>query len=325
MTDRDVVRTAREPAELAEEVQPEPKLSSALTGELLGGFIIILIGDGVVAIGTLTKTGVGDLFSAGFGWALAVALAIYCGATLSGAHFNPAVTLALAATGRHPWRRVAPYIGAQITGMLLGAAALALFWWPTMRAFARDNGLTVGQAGSEKLAAIFSPYSPHPGFMDVDKFPIQIGFWQGFAVEFFATGILLIVILSLLESRSVNSPSAWFFPLVVGLTVGVLVFTTAPLTMTSLNPARDLGPRIMLFFLGFGKIAFPGLHQGLSTLVTVIGPITGGVAGALFFDHVLLRRYPKPEREKGPVTEPSQLAEERGDGIRVSHGHAVRG
>ena len=106
MADTDV-RTATEPAELAEEAPPEPTLRSALTGELLGSFIIILIGDGVVAIGTLTKTGVGDLFSAGFGWALAVALAIYCGATLSGAHFNPAVTLALAATGRHPWKRVA--------------------------------------------------------------------------------------------------------------------------------------------------------------------------------------------------------------------------
>jgi glycerol uptake facilitator protein len=219
---------------------------SALTGEILGGFLIILIGDGVVAVAILTRTGVGDLFSAGFGWALAVALAIYCAATLSGAHFNPAVTLALAVTGRHPWRRVAPYIAAQITGMFLGAAVLALFWWPTIRAFARDNGITIGQAGSEKLALIFAPYSPHPGFAGTPKFPIDIGFWQGFAVEFFATAILLIVILSLLESRSVNAPSAWFFPLIVGLTVGVLVFTTAPLTMTSINPARDLGPRILL-------------------------------------------------------------------------------
>jgi glycerol uptake facilitator-like aquaporin len=124
---------------------------------------------------------------------------------------EPAPTLksALAGevSGRHPWRRVLPYIGAQIFGMLLGAAVLSLFWWPTIRAFARDNGLTIGQAGSEKIAAIFSPYSPHPGFVGVDKFPLQIGFWQGFAVEFFATALLLIVILSLLESRSVNEPA----------------------------------------------------------------------------------------------------------------------
>lgn len=312
-TDAAAAIRAREPSQLAEEAaEPEPTLKSAIAGEVLGGFIIILIGDGVVAIGTLTQSGVGDLFSAGFGWALAVALAIYCGASLSGAHFNPAVTLALASTGRHPWRRVLPYIGAQIFGMLLGAAVLSLFWWPTIRAFARDNGLTIGQAGSEKIAAIFSPYSPHPGFVGVDKFPLQIGFWQGFAVEFFATALLLIVILSLLESRSVNAPSSWFFPLIVGLTVGVLVFTTAPLTMTSLNPARDLGPRIMLFFLGFGKIAFPGINQGLSLLVTTIGPIAGAVAGALFFDKVLLRNFPEPERAKGPVTEPAQLAEEGG-------------
>jgi hypothetical protein len=196
-TDAAAIR-AREPSQLAEEAaEPEPTLRSALAGEVLGGFIIILIGDGVVAIGTLTKSGVGDLFSAGFGWALAVALAIYCAASLSGAHFNPG-----------------------------------------------------------------------------------------------------------------------FFPLIVGLTVGVLVFTTAPITMTSLNPARDLGPRIMLFFLGFGKIAFPGINHGLSLLVTTIGPIVGAVAGALFFDKVLLRNFPEPERAKGPVTEPAQLAEER-DSVQV--------
>lgn len=314
MGETDVVRTAKEPAELAEEAPSEPTLASALVGESLGGFLIILIGDGVVAIGTLTRTGVGDLFSAGFGWALAVALAIYCAATLSGAHFNPAVTLALAATGRHPWRRVVPYIAAQIFGMFLGAAVLALLWWPTMQAFARENGITIGQPGSEKLALIFSPYSPHPGFAGTPNFPLHVPFWQGFAVEFFVTAILLLVILSLLESRSVNAPSAWFFPLIVGLTVGVLVFTTAPLTMTSLNPARDLGPRALLWFLGFGRIAFPGLNNGLSLIITTLGPIAGGLAGAFFFDLVLRRLYPEQEREKRPVTEPARLAEERADG-----------
>jgi glycerol uptake facilitator protein len=317
MGETDTVRTATEPAELAEEVPPEPSLASALTGEMLAGFLLILLGDGVVAIGTLTSGGVGDLFSAGIGWAIAVALAIYCAASMSGAHFNPAVTLALAATGRHPWRRVPPYIAAQIVGMFLGAAVLALFWWPSIKAFARDSGITIGQWGSEKLALIFSPYSPHPAFVGTPDFPLHVPFWQGFAVEFFATAILLVVILSLLESRSVNAPSAWFFPLVIGLTVGVLVFTTAPLTMTSLNPARDLGPRVMLWFLGFGKVAFPGPNHGLSLIVTTLGPIAGGLAGAFFFDLVLRRRYPEPEREKGPVTEPAQLAEEPAGGARA--------
>jgi glycerol uptake facilitator protein len=317
MGETDAVRTAREPAELAEEAPAEPTLSSALTGEMLGGFLIILIGDGVVAVGTLTSFGVGDLLSAGLGWAIAVMLAIYCAATMSGAHFNPAVTLALAATGRHPWRRVAPYIAAQIVGMFLGAVVLAALWWPTMREFARERGITIGQWGSEKLALIFAPYSPHPGFLGTPEFPIHVPFWQGFFVEFVVTAILLIVILSLLESRSVNAPSAWFFPLIIGLTVGVLVFTTAPLTMTSLNPARDLGPRILLWFLGFGQVAFPGPNHGLSLIITTLGPIAGGLFGAFLFDLVLLRRYPEPERERGPVTEPAQLAEEPADSVRA--------
>jgi len=115
-----------------------------------------------------------------------------------------------------------------------------------------------------------------------------------------ATALLLIVILSLLETRSINAPSAWFFPLTVGAFVGMLVFVTAPLTMTSLNAARNLGPRIMALFMGFGKVAFPGPRNGLSLMITVVGPCVGAVLGALFFDRVIRPFYPLPEQPKAP-------------------------
>ena len=136
-----------------------------------------------------------------------------------------------------------------------------------------------------------------------------VPFWRGFLVEVLATALLLI--LSLLETRSINAPSAWFFPLTVGAFVGMLVFVTAPLTMTSLNAARDLGPRVMALFMGFGKVAFPGPRNGLSLMITVVGPCVGGVLGALFFDRVIRPFYPLPERPKGPVEEPGELAEGR--------------
>jgi len=138
-----------------------------------------------------------------------------------------------------------------------------------------------------------------------------VPFWRGFLVEVLATALLLIVILSLLETRSINAPSAWFFPLAVGAFVGMLVFVTAPLTMTSLNAARDLGPRVMALFMGFGKVAFPGPRNGLSLMITVVGPCVGGVLGALFFDRVIRPFYPLPERPKGPVEEPGELADGR--------------
>jgi glycerol uptake facilitator protein len=69
---------------------------------------------------------------------------------------------------------------------------------------------------------------------------------------------------------------------------------TAPLTMTSLNPARDLGPRIMYWFMGFGTVAFPGIRDGWSLVVTVIAPLVGGPIGAIFFDQVMKRYYPAP-------------------------------
>ena len=133
-------------------------------------------------------------------------------------------------------------------------------------------------------------------------------FLQGLSGEVLGTAVLLLVILSLLETRHVNAPSAWFFPLIVGATVGLLIMFVAPITQACFNPARDLGPRIMLLFLGFGTAAFPGPNGGLSLVVTTVGPILGGVLGALFFDKVMRPNIPGIDAEGPHVTTLSQLA-----------------
>jgi glycerol uptake facilitator protein len=104
-----------------------------------------------------------------------------------------------------------------------------------------------------------------------------VSFLEGLAGEVLGTAILLLVILSLLETRHVNAPSAWFFPLIVGATIGLLIMFIAPISQASFNPARDLGPRIMLLLVGFGSVAFPGPNHGLSLIATTIGPIIGGI------------------------------------------------
>jgi glycerol uptake facilitator protein len=276
-------------------------------GEAIGAFLLVLFGCGLIFVGTLYN-GVGDLFSAGMGWGFAVALAVYVTATLSGTHINPAVTLAMAATGRFPWRKVPQYIAAQITGAFLGAVALMLMFYDAFAAFATKQGLTFGGPASEKLGMMLVPYSPHPWIVGVGANAYaQVPIWRGFFTEALATAFLVILILVLLERRSINAPAPWFFPIALGVGVTMLVFITAPLTMTSLNPARDLGPRILLFFMGFGQIAFPGTRSGGSMLVTVGGPLLGGVVGAYFFDLVMKRFYPKPiavEQEKTKVLVP---------------------
>jgi glycerol uptake facilitator protein len=276
-------------------------------GEAIGVFIIVFFGCGILFDAFMWGT-VPGLLDGGLAWGFAVALAVYAGASMSGAHFNPAVTLGLAATRRFPWSQVIQYWIAQIIGGFLGALALVALFGDAVNAFAAKNNIVFGQAGSEKIAAMLIPVSPHPWLVGVGQAAYdQVPLWRGFLTETLATGLLLVFILMLLEARSVNSPRGWFFPLALGVGVCMLVMVTAPLTMTSLNPARDLGPRIMTLLWGFGSIAFPGIRDGGSLIVTVIAPLVGGVVGAYFFDYVMKPFYPKAE-EPTPAPAPRTVA-----------------
>lgn len=277
-------------------------------GEAIGVYLIVLFGCGLLCSAVLFGSGgIGDLFSAGFGWGLAVAIAVYAAASMSGAHFNPAVTLGLAVTGRFPWSHVVQYWISQIIGGFLGAVTLLAFFGDLIGNFATKNNLTFGGAGSEKIAMMFIPISPNPGYIGVDQAAYNlVPIWRGFFAEALCTAILVAFILALLERRSVNGPTSWFFPFALGLLVCMIVVIDGPLTMTSLNPARDLGPRILTLLMGFGSMAFPGPQNGGSLLITVGGPLVGGAGGALFFDYVMKPFFPReavpaPAPASGPV------------------------
>jgi FMN phosphatase YigB (HAD superfamily) len=135
--------------------------------------------------------------------------------------------------------------------------------------------------------------------------PITIGF----GAEILGTGILLLVILSLLETRHANAPASWFFPLIVGSTVGLLIMFLAPLSQACFNPARDLGPRLMLVVMGFGETAIPGPRDGLALAVTLIGPVIGALLGTFFHDKVMRPLIPGVAAEPA-ITSPGQLARE---------------
>lgn len=283
-------------------------------GEAIGVFIIVFFGCGIL-FGAFMWGTVPGLLDGGLAWGFAVALAVYAGASMSGAHFNPAVTLALAITKRFPWNQVVQYWIAQIVGGFLGALALVGLFGDAMNAFAAKNNLVIGQPGSEKIAAMLIPISPHPYLIGITQAAYdQVPIWRGFFAEALSTALLVVFILVLLEGRSVNAPRGWFFPLALGVAVCMLVFVEAPLTMTSLNPARDLGPRILTWLMGFGPIAFPGVRGGGSLLVTVVGPLVGGPLGALFFDYVMKPFYPHPAPE--PAVAPQTATHPAGAGAK---------
>ena len=313
-----------------EVLPPEPTTKSIILGEVVGSFLLAVLGIGIGISATLWAAPgapwFSDIWPAAAGWALTIALGIYVTATLSGAHFNPAVTITMAVTGRHPWRLVPLYIVCQVIGWFLGAAVLWAMFGRNISDYAAAKGIEIGSPESTGLAASFTTYSPNPGIAGAgpDGFT-TVSFVQGLSGEILGTAILLLVILSLLETRHVNAPSAWFFPLIVGATIGLLIMFIAPISQASFNPARDLGPRILLWLVGFGSVAFPGPNHGLSLIVTTIGPIIGGIIGALFFDKVMRPNIPGHDVEVSRVTTLSQLAYDPTMEVRSEtlHGHAA--
>lgn len=275
-------------------------------GEMIGVYLIVLFGVGVVFTAIMLGT-IGDLASAGIGWGLAVTVAVYAGASMSGAHFNPSVTLALAIRGRFPWNHTLQYIIAQILGGFLAAATLFAMYSGVFYDFVAKNNMVIGQKGSQLAMAIFVPLTPHPGIVGMDEVAYaKVTLLQGAMGEFVATFILMLAILFLLEMRSVNNPIPWFFPVALGLVVIELVMIEAPLSMLSLNAARDLGPRIMAWLVGFGSMAFPGPRNDI--WVTTLVPVVGAVAATYFFDFVMLPFFPKAKAE--PKAQPAKRLEE---------------
>jgi len=269
-------------------------------GEALGVFFIVLFGCGIVTVAVLVG-GMGDLWSIGATWGITVALAVWAGASMSGAHFNPSVTIALALRRGFPWKQVVPYIIAQITGGFLGAAVLSIQFGGLIAAKLAALGVVPGQSGSQLVSMIYTTYTPNPGMVGIDQATAtalkvsegwsKVPVWNGAFSEILGTALLMIGILMFLEARSVNSPTAWFFPLALGAMVTMIVVITAPISMTSLNGARDLGPRIWALLQGYGSMAFPGPRG--DWWVGSIAPIVGAVLGAYFFDYVMLPFYPK--------------------------------
>jgi MIP family channel proteins/HAD superfamily hydrolase (TIGR01509 family) len=252
-----------------------------------------------------------DIWTTVFAWAFSIALAIYIAAPLSGAHFNPAVTIALAVSRRFPWRKVPLYVACDLLGWFLGAALAVLLVGETMRRAAERAGVQYGAKGSETIASALTTYVPAPGFgtggAAYSEFPI----WRGFVGEILGTMILVLVVLALSESRHASAPAGWFFPLIVGTTVGMIILIEAPFSQASLNPTRDLGPRIMLLFMGFGTVAFPGPRGGLALLVTTIGPIIGGLLGMVIHDRLIRNTLAELTHAAFPkIHNPGDLARE---------------
>ncbi|NOZ93994.1 MAG: MIP family channel protein [Acidobacteria bacterium] len=250
-----------------------------LAGEALGTFVLVFFGCGAVAV-TVLFDALQGLGQVAMVWGIGVTLAIYLTRHISCAHLNPAVTLAMALSGRMPFRRVAGYWAGQLAGAIAGASMLLLLFGPSLAAYEAAHGIVRGSPASVHTAMIFGEFYPNPAAAAVVSLPLAM-FAEGLG-----TFLLLLMIFALTEGCNVGGPGDSLAPVFIGLTVSAIICLVAPLTQAGLNPARDLGPRLVAWAAGWGAAAFPDRVGGFF-FVYVLSPLVGGAAAARCFVGVL--------------------------------------
>ena len=257
-------------------MNPKPTLAAELLAEFLGTFVLILFGIGVVAMVVLFPTrNPGEIIHGGFtnitlGWGLGVTMGIYIAGKISGAHLNPAITLALAVFRDFPWRKVVPYFIAQTAGAL---AAAALVYWNYLPAFRQVDPQL------DHTAGIFTTF---PAFPDL----LQAGFLD----QVIGTGLLVLLVFAVTDEFNVP-PGANLAPLMIGLIVVAIGMSFGGMHGYAINPARDFGPRLFTVLAGFRN---NGLTDGAPVWwVPVVAPLVGGLVGAAVYDFGI-RRFLRP-------------------------------
>ncbi|HWC89764.1 MAG TPA: MIP/aquaporin family protein, partial [Pirellulales bacterium] len=280
-------------------------MMGAMLGEAFGTFLLVLLGCGAVHTAVLLEAQHG-LWEVAIVWGVAIMLAIYTVDAISGAHINPAMTIAFAAWGRHPWRRVLPYLAAQLVGAVLAAAVLYTLFSGFLAAKEFEKGVVRGEPGSIVTAMCYGEYFPNPGSLATSDGPYdaqvhaalnsRFGHNAAWLAEFLGTAVLAAVIFSLTDPRNSARPLANLAPVFIGLTVSALISVLAPLTQACFNPARDFGPRLFAYFAGWGSIAIPGLTDLGWLTVYILAPILGAIAGGGFYQCVLRPGLPALNR-----------------------------
>jgi len=232
---------------------------TAFLAEIVGTMILIIIGGGVVAGANLKKT-----FSFNGGWAvitiawgLAVTLGVFAVGNISGAHLNPAVTIALAISGEFPWQQVPLYILAQMLGAIIGAVVVYLHYLPHW-------------AATEDQGAKLSVFSTSPAIAHA---------FSNLLSEMIGTFILVLGLLFI----GANKFAEGLNPIAVGLLIIAIGMSLGGTTGYAINPARDLGPRIAHFLL---PIAGKGSSNWGYAWIPVVGPVMGASLAAVFYPFV---------------------------------------
>jgi glycerol uptake facilitator protein len=283
-----------------------------LWAEFFGCFILISFGDGVVAmlwglVGS-GRSSAGALQSSGdwllitWGWALAVAFAVYVTGGITGAHINPAITLGAALRRQLPWGKVPGYMIAQVLGCFVGAALVFLVYNNAINHFDQMNHIVKGTAASKATYSTFATF-PAPYFHN---------FLGPLIDQIVGTFFLALFVFAVTDEF--NLPvGANMGPFIVGMVVMAIGISFGANAGYAINPARDFGPRMFALIAGWGKQAFPGNYGNVNDYfwIPIVGPLVGAAIAAFVYDlgiqdFLKARKGPEPgvEAEGRTVQDP---------------------
>ncbi|HEY0606190.1 MAG TPA: MIP/aquaporin family protein [Herpetosiphonaceae bacterium] len=253
-------------------------LTGQLWAEFFGTAILVLLGDGVVAnFAYATRLGAGgyDWTTITLGWAFAVVVAVYIAGGITGAHLNPAVTLAAIVRGTIATTTGLLYMVVQVLGAVIGAFLVHMLYMGNFVNNGYKNVFhTAPAAGYENL--VFTQYFS----------------------EILGTFILVLAIYAVVDNVRNVGPGANLWPFMVGMVVLSIGLSLGGPTGYAINPARDFGPRLYAALFVAGST---GTFDGAGFLVPIIGPLIGGPLGALFYDFLVKPFLPTPSE---PAPEP---------------------
>jgi glycerol uptake facilitator protein len=283
-------------------------LAGELWAEFFGTFVLICFGDGVVAmlwalVGSGRSPG-GPLYSSGdwllitWGWALAVAFAVYVVGGISGAHINPAITLGSAIRKDMPWSKVPGYWAAQVAGAFVGAALVYAVYQAAIGNYETAHHIVRGTPASVATYSTFATF-PAKYFHN----------WFGpFLDQVVGTGFLVLIVFALIDEFN-QPPRANLAPFMVGMVVMAIGVSFGANAGYAINPARDFGPRVFAWLAGWKTVAMPGDYGNINTYfwIPIVGPLVGAVIATFLYEfgvHDILkaRRPPEPGVESAGRT-----------------------
>ena len=253
-------------------LQGTPREAAA---EFLGTFVLIAFGTGVVAQKVLSGGADGSALGIHLAWGLAVMMGIYASAGVSGAHLNPAVSLALAALRGFPWAKLPAYVAAQVAGAFSGAALTYLTYREAFDHF--DSGVRA-VSGATATAGIFATY-PQP----------YLSLGGGFLDQVVGTALLMLGIFAISDRRNAGPVAGG--PVLVAALVAVIGMSFGTNAGYAINPARDLGPRVFTALAGWGGEVFRAGNGWW--WVPIVAPCLGALLGGFVYDLLITRHHPR--------------------------------